>query len=554
MPRKLKPSPVQSLEILRETVGEEHQEALDAIARRDYSQKERDNMDDSDFGDPEKQAFPVKSQQDLENAARLIGHADNPDAVKKRLKAIAKRKGLTLPKSWQDEDDGKAEKSASPDDSLTPPKDPMNPSVERGTPTAKPITFYVPIERKNLEKREVYGTATMETEDAYGTVIRYQASKDAFARWQGNIREMHDKHKAVGRALDVEYDDAGKRIIVRAKISKGAEDTWQKILDGTLSGFSIGGRNGTWSEMKIGDRAVPALDRYDLAELSLVDNPGCPGANDLAIVRNGDVEAEVFASDAELDEEPSERNAAETAAIERVGAKHSAETKEALHAMRDQGHGIHKQAAETCNCEECQDHMDALNQIGKEGNDENVDYQGADDDMDRVQRFMAPVYQRLQHIAATLMPSENDSHYQDLQRENQELRSQIAEIKATTLELKAALEASIERSAKNTEIPDFLKSAFETLRADVAATKAQIDTIAAQPTPGGPALNAGALPPGISAAEKRFATQPGNASSNNPDSTTVVLDRLQRAGALSSPEAQVAAAALAARPMRGYIG
>jgi len=33
-----------------------------------------------------------------------------------------------------------------------------------------------------------------------------------------------------------------------------------------------------------------------------------------------------------------------------------------------------------------------------------------------------------------------------------------------------------------------------------------------------------------------------------------VLDRLQAKGALNSSEAQVAAAALAARPMRGYVG
>lgn len=544
MPKKLKPPAVQSLEVLREAVGEEHQDALDTIARRDFPQKERDSMDSSDFAGPH-ESFPIKTQEDLDNAARLIGHADNPEAVKAKAKSIAKRKGLTLPKSWQDED--KTEQSLSPDDSPSLTKETMT-VVERSVPAAtpKPITFYVPIERKNLDKREIVGTATMEVEDAYGTVIRYDASKDAFARWQGNVREMHDKHKAVGKALDIEYDDAAKKIVVRAKISKGAEDTWQKVLDGTLSGFSIGGRNGTWSEMKVGERNVPALDRYDLAELSLVDNPGCPGANDLVIVRNGDVESAVFASDAELDEETRVTEAQE--AIERAGARISADTKDAIHGARDSAHNAHKQAASACGCDECGDHLEALSKIGQ--GKETVGFQGADDDTDRILRYLDPVYQRLQNIAARLVINENDTHYQNLQRENQELRSQIAELKVTTSELKA----SIERSANNTAVPDFIKSAFETLKADAATMKAQIDKIASQPAPGGPALNAGALPPGISAAEKRFATQSGSSSQNNPDSTTAVLDRLQRAGALTSPEAQVAAAALAARPMRGYIG
>lgn len=75
------------------------------INDRDFSTKKRTSMDLSNFGDPSKRAFPVLNQSDLDNAARLIGHADNPAAVKKRLIAIAKRKGLTLPDSWKDGND-----------------------------------------------------------------------------------------------------------------------------------------------------------------------------------------------------------------------------------------------------------------------------------------------------------------------------------------------------------------------------------------------------------------------------------------------------------------
>lgn len=83
---------------------------------RDFSTKKRADMDLSNFGDPEKRAFPVLNQDDLDNAARLIGHADNPEAVKQRLIAIAKRKGLSLPDSWKE--DGKESTSESISSSL----------------------------------------------------------------------------------------------------------------------------------------------------------------------------------------------------------------------------------------------------------------------------------------------------------------------------------------------------------------------------------------------------------------------------------------------------
>src|SRR5580765_8335037 len=68
-----------------------------------YSQKARDAMDDSDFAGPH-QSFPVKTQQDVDNAAKLIGHADDPDAVKRKIIAIAKRKGFQIPDAWQGDD------------------------------------------------------------------------------------------------------------------------------------------------------------------------------------------------------------------------------------------------------------------------------------------------------------------------------------------------------------------------------------------------------------------------------------------------------------------
>lgn len=74
-------------------------------------QKERDSYDAADFAGPDR-SFPITTQAQLDAAAHLIGHAADPEAVKRKAIAIAKRKGFTLPKAWQKDDDGKKEEAA----------------------------------------------------------------------------------------------------------------------------------------------------------------------------------------------------------------------------------------------------------------------------------------------------------------------------------------------------------------------------------------------------------------------------------------------------------
>ena len=68
---------------------------------------ERDALPNSDFGyvNGERRLFPVRNQDDLNAASHLIGRAKglsdkDRENVKKKLKAIAKRKGLSIPKAW----------------------------------------------------------------------------------------------------------------------------------------------------------------------------------------------------------------------------------------------------------------------------------------------------------------------------------------------------------------------------------------------------------------------------------------------------------------------
>lgn len=66
------------------------------------TKEEREDIDAKDFAGPDR-SYPCDTQEHLDACATLIGKApeDEQPAIKKKAIAIAKRKGLTLPKSWQ---------------------------------------------------------------------------------------------------------------------------------------------------------------------------------------------------------------------------------------------------------------------------------------------------------------------------------------------------------------------------------------------------------------------------------------------------------------------
>lgn len=161
----------------------------------------------------------------------------------------------------------------------------------------------VPLLKIDVKKREVSGFATLNNIDEAGDMLTEDASEEAFSNWFGNIREMHQK-KAVGKAIDWKQDtyedpetgEVYEGIWVKVKVSKGAEDTWQKVLDGTLSGFSVGGATLEKERalVKDGDveRAVWKITKYVLTELSLVDSP-CNRLAMISLIKSVDGNPEI---------------------------------------------------------------------------------------------------------------------------------------------------------------------------------------------------------------------------------------------------------------------
>jgi len=154
------------------------------------------------------------------------------------------------------------------------------------------VRISMPLTKIDTERRTVSGFATLDNIDKQNDIVTPEASVNAFSKFRGNIREMHQP-KAVGKMIafkeDKYFDPEAKKfyqgIYVSAYISKGAQDAWEKVIDGTYTGFSIGGKMNKWDDAydEKMDAAIRIIKDYDLVELSLVDSPANQFANILSV-------------------------------------------------------------------------------------------------------------------------------------------------------------------------------------------------------------------------------------------------------------------------------
>jgi Caudovirus prohead serine protease len=168
----------------------------------------------------------------------------------------------------------------------------MNIEKSLWTSHGNDISLSIPFTKVNREKRTVSGFATLDNVDQTSDVVTAESSLKAFENFRGNIREMHGSN-AVGKMVSFRpetfYDPKSKEfyngVYVDAYISKGAQDTWEKVLDGTLSGFSIGGKiKESDNEVnKATGKSVRFIKDYELIELSIVDSPANELCNILSI-------------------------------------------------------------------------------------------------------------------------------------------------------------------------------------------------------------------------------------------------------------------------------
>ena len=171
------------------------------------------------------------------------------------------------------------------------------------------VRLSLPFAKVDKERRIVSGFASLDNIDKQGDIVTSEASIKAFSKFRGNIREMHQP-LAVGKMVnfkeDKYFDPESKKfysgIFVSAYVSKGAQDTWEKVLDGTLTGFSIGGRMNKWDDGydEKSDSTIRIIKDYDLVELSLVDSPANQFANIMSVEKVDGVDV-VKGQDVELE-------------------------------------------------------------------------------------------------------------------------------------------------------------------------------------------------------------------------------------------------------------
>lgn len=583
-----------STEITSETVIIWPEGAEEFGIERSLTMAEREKIDDADFAWPDATdhpKYPIDTQAHLDAAAHLIGKAPENmrEKIKARAKRIAKRKGFKIPEAWQDgEEDGKKddgeraikgnagdhspfsgthahahpsfgseddmhEHEHSHDNDSDHKHDHNEAKQERVEAVPEAIqssdrhVMSLPLIRIDATKREVWGQATAEVPDSYGTIFGY--CPEAWTKWRGNIREQHDPKKAVGKAVEINPIPEERAIYVGSRVSRGAQDTWLKVEDNVLTGYSasilpdpeFGSDPRRWPKKEYNGKEYPYLPRYTVAELSLVDNPACPGCN-IQIVRADGFATDVL--DLTTEDEPVVEQKQETQ--DRAGARVGSGTRSKMH--ESIAHTLHAAVSQMKNCD-CQDCQMALKMIDPD-DDNDIDMGGYDDpdgdwrslynskqdDVERVvtsliERSLQPVYSRLQGIAGTL-----------------------ARTHALPVNIDSLISSSITRAfetldAKLAALPT--QSSLDEVRAELSAVKGRVEDIAEQPQPGGPIMNASAMPM-PRAIDKTLATDPiPQQSQPSYGAVYEALSELAKRGGLDSTDKQVDAMAAVLQAQRG---
>ncbi len=172
------------------------------------------------------------------------------------------------------------------------------------------VSLSMPINKVDAATRTISGFASLDNLDSQGDIVTAEAAMNAFERFRGNIREMHQPI-AVGKVVsfdqrplyDATTDKTYVGVYVTAYISTGAQDTWEKLLDGTLTGFSIGGAVIDSEDIydTETEKMVCVIKAMELMELSVVDSPANELANILALHKS--VDSEITATGIAVDVE-----------------------------------------------------------------------------------------------------------------------------------------------------------------------------------------------------------------------------------------------------------
>ena len=164
----------------------------------------------------------------------------------------------------------------------------------------KDLNIVIPITKADESRHEIYGIMTAEEVDKSGECLDYEGAKPEIQKWsdeisriskgksKGNLRRQHNPNDVVGKVIDIVFNDDKKQVECCAKVTD--ERTFQDILQGIISGFSIGGSYlKTWVDENGVTKYIPRI-----IELSVVDSP-CLGEATIQFIKaDGTTEEKTF--------------------------------------------------------------------------------------------------------------------------------------------------------------------------------------------------------------------------------------------------------------------
>ena len=354
------------------------------------------------------------------------------------------------------------------------------------------VRLSMPFSKVDQERRIVSGFATLDNVDRQYDIVTTEASMNAFANFRGNIREMHQP-TAVGKMVsfkeDRYFDPETKKfysgVYVSAYISKGAQDTWEKVIDGTYTGFSIGGKMLQWDDAynEEMDKQLRVIKQYDLIELSLVDSPANQFANILSIEKSDgsdvltgdsvvDIENVFWDSDSGLvilSEEESENHPVSGASMENIGfvEKSDSEKADMVKFLIDSAKGINTVKM----TKEVSPMTDTTEELVEK----------SDEVVEEVE--VAPEADAETEEVAVEEEVEKSDDSADIEKAADEAEAVVEEDAAAEEEAVEAVEAEAEEVAKSdvvdavADIKDTLASAFSDLATTVKALHEQVEAI-----------------------------------------------------------------------------
>lgn len=209
-------------------------------------------------------SFPIASPADVGDAWGLAGHAEDPDAVRRKIISIAVKYG------WQSGLPESARKWA----------EEHHISMKYGDVVdSRDITFHMQIkgfgDEGDPNTLAVVGYANTNVTDRVGDLVEPDAFRSGLDAYMRNpiVLFNHDIHKPIGKVIEAVIDDVGLRVkVLIDRTLEWGSRVADMVTKGILNAFSIRAHNDQ-AHGFVDATGIRRIVNWDLQEISVVTVP-----------------------------------------------------------------------------------------------------------------------------------------------------------------------------------------------------------------------------------------------------------------------------------------